>query len=462
MSMFSKEMAASLPAVLVAYDFLMPVEGRTRRQCIKSGLPFYLITGAVVVAFIVVKFTWMRNAAGAAQPPASTLWLSFLTMCRAFTMYIELLVAPVRLCAQHLILPANGAFGFYLFFAAGLLAFIIIALLLIKKNPLASFAMFFFLISLLPVSNIIPFGEIFAERYAFIPSFTLPLIAGIIFIKMEKTKMLRAALAVAVVAAAVAVTFIQSGIWKSDLSLWSDTVKCEPRSFTAHHNLGNFYAAKGDFKSALAEYAVAKTCPKQADLHKLAYNRGLALLAIGKTGEAKEAFVESIRNNPDFAMPHFNLGAIAEREGNHILADFHYQRAIDEDPYNPLAYYIAGMHKLQNAKSREQLRDAFLLLSRSVGLNPYDANARAALGLAEIRLGNRRGGLDEIKKALRLDPGNKPALNLLKRYKISPEDAEIVFNSPYTHANWVAWLIFCSIFFLAIIGVLYVRYLTME
>jgi tetratricopeptide (TPR) repeat protein len=256
----------------------------------------------------------------------------------------------------------------------------------------------------------------------------------------------------------ICLSLARSAVWGGDMLLWSNTVKCAPSSSTGHENLGNAYAARGEYGKALKEYTSASKCPDIKELQKLEYNRGLVFKSIGRYKDAEDSFFNALRLDPSYAQPHFSLGAIAEMRGNYTLAQFHFQRAIEKEPQNALAYYIAGRQRFIHAAGRDDQRQAFLLLSRSVGLNPLDANAHAALGAVMINLGDRRGALHELESALTLDPVNVPALQLMRKYHVSAEHKTIYYTL-YAHSNWYGWLTLFLIIFLSLSAVFYIRYL---
>src|SRR5581483_1087701 len=53
------------------------------------------------------------------------------------------------------------------------------------------------------------------------------------------------------------VTFARNGDYRSELTLWRDTVAKRPENFPARHNLALAFEAAGDVPAAMAEYRAA-------------------------------------------------------------------------------------------------------------------------------------------------------------------------------------------------------------
>ena len=83
-------------------------------------------------------------------------------------------------------------------------------------------------------------------------------------------------------------TLRENAHWRTEEQLWRHVARCEPRSFTAHMNVGGYEKLAGSHARALAHFdrAVALE-PDRAVAH---FNRGTVLYALGRQGEAGEAF----------------------------------------------------------------------------------------------------------------------------------------------------------------------------
>jgi len=134
---------------------------------------------------------------------------------------------------------------------------------------------------------------------------------------------------------------------------------------------------------------------------------------LGNTAAAREAFRAAISDYPAFLPAYHNLALLLLREGRPEIALDVYKEAIRNNPDNPMAYYVAGNFLLKTGTAARDFRDAAGYLGRAVFLRPRDSNARGALGMALMRLGKTRDAEASLREALRLDPGNRTAGQLL-------------------------------------------------
>lgn len=112
-----------------------------------------------------------------------TLELHLATIFSVHGRYVELILAPIRLAGDYS--PSAIAIPEYIFNLPSLFGFLVIAgiiwagISLYKRGRLrASFGLFWYLITMLPVSHIIPHHELAAEHYLYIPLAGLALVAG--------------------------------------------------------------------------------------------------------------------------------------------------------------------------------------------------------------------------------------------------------------------------------------------
>jgi hypothetical protein len=101
------------------------------------------------------------------------------TMLKTIPIYIKLLLVPVNLLYHY-----NGVISdaTSLLDVMAILSFLLVVLLILlgiffyKKDSVISFSIFFFLVSLLPVMNIVPTMNLMAERFLYMSSFALSLL----------------------------------------------------------------------------------------------------------------------------------------------------------------------------------------------------------------------------------------------------------------------------------------------
>jgi Flp pilus assembly protein TadD len=83
-------------------------------------------------------------------------------------------------------------------------------------------------------------------------------------------------------------TWRQSRIYRSELTLWSDTIQKNSESWMSYNNLGLFYLRQGDLGRALPLFRKSLTMnPDNAEAH---YNLGVVLRDIGSAADAEAQF----------------------------------------------------------------------------------------------------------------------------------------------------------------------------
>lgn len=103
----------------------------------------------------------------------------------------------------------------------------------------------------------------------------------------------------------------ESSDYRSELSIWTDTVAKRPSHARAHTHLAHALETSGRLHEALTEYRkAARLDPGFVIMH---YNLGFALLKTGSLAESEAAFREAIRIKPDYAEAHSNLSVALSR-----------------------------------------------------------------------------------------------------------------------------------------------------
>jgi tetratricopeptide (TPR) repeat protein len=188
--------------------------------------------------------------------------------------YLRLLVWPLDLSADYspaVIVPQSSVTLEVV--GGGLLILCAVALSATVPWLRANSAAPWFLISVLPVSNlIVPIGVILAERTLYLPSFAVALAAAHAFanIRVKATAQAqRAAWAglAAVVVLAAGRAAARNPAWKDMPAYWSTLIREHPESYRAQRGAGEMMFARGDLPQARKYLELAiETWPYDADL----------------------------------------------------------------------------------------------------------------------------------------------------------------------------------------------------
>jgi|GEM_PF-3666654 len=139
------------------------------------------------------------------------------------------------------------------------LLLVVVALLTLKRAPLAAVAIWLFVAGLLPVIGQAPFKQYYEVRYLLISVAAPALLIAGFFGRLYITRLKIVAYGIPLVLLCfwVALTLRDISAWSSTEALWLDAAVKEPRLWVAHKNLGHFYAQKSLMDKADAS---ANTC----------------------------------------------------------------------------------------------------------------------------------------------------------------------------------------------------------
>jgi TPR repeat protein len=159
-------------------------------------------------------------------------------------------------------LPAGPLDGLVLLSAAAIAASLAVAWLLRRRKPEAAFAVAWFYVGLLPVSNFFPTNTLMNERFLYLPCmglcFLLPRLVrdAARRFKLEDTNGLLAALLAAVL-------FVDSGLVRNRLADWGNdgrmaaaTLRTCPQWALLHNQLAIQAAQRNQFEDAISEFTV--------------------------------------------------------------------------------------------------------------------------------------------------------------------------------------------------------------
>ena len=101
-------------------------------------------------------------------------------------------------------------------------------------------------------------------------------------------------------------TFERNCDYRTEATIWRDTVAKRPDNARAHHNLGRCMLLDGQLPAAIEEFTTAlRLEPDYALAHD---SLGVALAQSGRVAEAILHFEAALRLRPDNALAHYNLG----------------------------------------------------------------------------------------------------------------------------------------------------------
>ena len=308
----AKEMAATLPLLLLMTDALLGRPSgwwRPRRLATRYG-PY----AAAAVAYVVYRWSVVgRLGVGTANQYFQDAPLSVRvpTMLKVAAAYVGRLIFPVNLNADWRVAHASGLTdGALPLLALALLVGLVGLAWAVRRTatPVA-WGILWSGLALLPVSNLVPFGALAAERFLYFSSVGACVALAWVMTRVARPRKegssqapgnpLAGALVLAVLVLFSANTIKRNQDWSNDLVLWDKTVRQSPLSLRAHNNLGSRLAWKG-------RYAEAEPLFKRA-------------LAIHEKALGPD--------HPKVAISLNNLANIYQAQGHYAKAEPRYKRA---------------------------------------------------------------------------------------------------------------------------------------
>ncbi len=142
--------------------------------------------------------------------------------------------------------------------------------------------------------------------------------------------------------------YLQSGSVKTGIKFLKQGLKSNladpPVLFELYYSLGNAYNRQQDYERAKKQYQKAIEQPILPILKIGAYNNlGSLLLNLGNLQEARQALLQTIKLDPNFALGYYNLGMVLKTMGQTDKAIAAYQKAIELNPNYAPAYQNLGV-----------------------------------------------------------------------------------------------------------------------
>lgn len=390
LALFAKFMAVSLPGILLLMELL-------RREPLKKSwlrlLPFALVAG--VFTYIHMA---LHNSSTSSTP------LSFMRGVESLAFYLTKTFYPVGLSVFYEQGVVRVSWLEYLFAAAVLGAFALVVLRMKEQRKALIFGGVFFLATIFPVLQIVPFGNMFAfgDRFMYFPSvglfFSLSL-AALAFVKNGqrwKKFVLNTLWSVVLVFLAV-LSYQRTEVWQNSKTLWSDAVKTYPKSAVAHNNLGLVYLNEANRQLAIPEFIQAAQL--RSDFSDPFVNLGLAYLDLKQLTEAEAALKEALRINPKLPSAHVNMALVLEAKNHLEQAGEHYLRALQLDADLSSARYNLGViyYRLKQADK------ALETFQETIQRDPYLSEAYHGMGVIYVERGDLQAAIPKFQRAAELD-----------------------------------------------------------
>jgi tetratricopeptide (TPR) repeat protein len=410
LSLLSKEMAVSLPAVIFVWNFCdewgkeatgswVGQSAVAVRKAIARDKWLYAalgISGAAYVSYMIfVQGSSGRATSAGLHYWGGSFWTNLLMALRVHGWYLKQLILPTPIAQYY------GAFDIsqspadprVLLSLAVVGALLFSGFALLRKHKLMAFAILSYFAMLLPVSQIIPHHELLADHYLYLPIMSFGLLVSLLIERLsakgaQHRQVAYAAAAVIVIILGV-LTVRRNQDWKNEFTVWQANYEAVPNSPRAAHNLGGMYLksnpqrAEELFKQALAAdpnfepaylslarlYVTQKRIPEAEDL----IQRGL-VLADAQTGSYILRNTHLLRSQLTTVLAAAKWEAGERGKTEELL-----WQAVNFYPANGEAYdSLANLYE-----GKDRIREIDVLRRALANVSSYEIRARLASLLIE-------------------------------------------------------------------------------
>jgi len=283
----------------------------------------------------------MTTPSGSHDHDTISAYKYFITQFRVITTYIRLLFIPVGQNLDYDFVLSHSFFDSKVFLSFLILAAVfLLAVVNFKRTKLIAFGVFWFFLTLLVESSIIPIHNVIFEHRMYLPSigFSMAVCAlGYRLMRYEKNFHI---VMTGIVIIFGMLTFMRNNVWKDELTLWKDTAQKSPFKARVHINLGDLYLNRGQYKLSVEEYDKAEMLkPDEAHIY---INRGIAYKNLGQYNFALQEFAQAFEIDPSNPFIFYNRGNVRLLMGNEDQALADYNHATDLDPSYVTAYITKG------------------------------------------------------------------------------------------------------------------------
>ncbi len=386
LALLCRESALILPGMLLIYH-----------AAFKKSISWKRFAGYAVTAVVYLVIRQRVLTGVAFEIPKDTTALERLPgFFIAIVEYLKLLFVPHNLHMEYggILFPISepkAVFGILIL--AGLVMW---ALWSRKRAPLTFFCVSWFVILLLPYSNLYVLNAYMAEHWLYLPSagFFI-LLAG----NLLRFKKIGWGIAAALVIFYSFVTIRQNTYWRTSVSLYKRMLELSPYSSRLYNNLAKAYhdAGQDDKLVELLEKAI-RIEPQNIEAH---INLGNALKHAGRVEESIAAYKRALEINPNHPGSYHNLGVLyKEKLNNPEEAVRYFKKSLELNPHQADTYFSIGLVE----QERGNEAGAIEWYQKAVALDPDNASIYHGLGAAYIRMGRKNEAIAMYENALRADP----------------------------------------------------------
>lgn len=382
LSLFSKEGAATLPFLLIAYDrfFLKSYHPENRRRLMGEYAGFAALLFLYLYLYFVVfpSSNHFQN-----YLPSTDFVKQFFVAAKIFYNYLIVFIFPFKVTVlPTLYAPSLKTIRPYEITAV--FVFIILcffaAFRSFKKSKTISFFILWFFITYLPTASLFPMPNPIAFRFMYLPSVGFFAVTAILIEKLcfwlrqrSGSANLGYILKLGLIGLCMVVTIPHNTLFKNDFIICREQIRGYSDCSKPYWALGEIYLSQGEYDKAIENLStylrVDKNNPFVEAMQRdyFVHNR-LGMCYVNDPDKAIAEFQMAIRLRPDYALGYANMAKayILKHDFKKSLA--YSLKAIELNDGLVLGYIYA----IYDYVALEDMEKAQGFLKKAVELSPHD------------------------------------------------------------------------------------------
>jgi len=329
LSIFSKATGIILPLILLVETWIISRSFARRQMTVLA--PFFILSAGAFLLFTEIARktdVFLRDQYSTAVSDKIILAVQIPSF------YLVKLVLPFDFSADY----GTEQFNTTLATPGGICSLLLLIMLTLtiwlcrNKAALVSFAISWFLISLIPVLHLFPTIPVVADRYVYLPSFGFCFVFAVTGTRFLGRRFLFGAAPLLMLLAIL--TCRQNLVWKNEKILWENTLAVSPRSATALAELGRIYFWE-ERNVPIAMEMYRRSSEVNAGDPAFDIFQGHLLMMKKDFPNAIIAFRRAVDKDPENIEAVINLGRAYQSTGAVENAAEQYRRAISLPELDP-------------------------------------------------------------------------------------------------------------------------------
>jgi len=405
MAMFTKETAITLPLIIVLYELCF---FKTKKNFNwQYAVPFLMMVFIIPLTMLLTETRPVRLQELSREPGISSIHY-LLTQFRVMVTYARLAFLPVHqnldydypVFKSFFQLPVITSFLF-------LLMILCWAKHLFSKHRVLAFSIFWFFLTIVPESSVVPIKDVIFEHRLYLPlvGYSMFLVCGAYYLWRGKHFRTMIKVLLVIIAWYAILTYQRNKVWENEITLWNDTLRKSPHAARPYNGLGMAYETQGELPLALFNFNKAiEIDPNFTEAYN---NRGNVYSKQGRFTQALSDFNKTIELDPNFGDAYNNRGNLYSQQGNFTQALSDFNKAIEINPGLAWGFYDRAICYVKQGNVLQALAD----YNRVMAIDPNIAEAYNNRGILYAEAGRLTQALSDYNRAIQLNPNSAEAYN---------------------------------------------------